>query len=81
MACVQEYKQFNSAMMDSITLQLKNEQQLFALLQHRLERVSRPSACFQAPWKWIDLLPYLLPFLASVAMFRISKHISCQHEG
>lgn len=45
-ACLQDYKQFNSTLMDSISLQLKSEQQLFALQQHWLERVSRLSACF-----------------------------------
>lgn len=36
---MQESKQLNNVFLDSLTLQLKNEQQLFALQQHRLDRV------------------------------------------
>ena len=41
---MQEHKELSNVMLDSMTLQLKNEQQLFALQQHRLERVSHRSA-------------------------------------
>ncbi|KAK9907705.1 hypothetical protein WJX75_008523 [Coccomyxa subellipsoidea] len=63
---LEEYKQFNSTMMDSITLQLKNEQQLFALLQHRLERAIRRGT-------WVALQLQVVWVEQSVQLRALSK--------